>query len=175
MLRTGIVLASVMAVALAGCSAGSESKPDSPHWGAEGSASAAPTPLTSLVASEEFFGDAFALELGDCLAFRNGDVDTGEFNLIDCGEPHHGEVYFIWDVADAPEFDDVAVEGEVYDVCLREFETFVGADYSTSSLDISAFFPSEETWTEDGDREAICLVTPYLTDDLTGSMAGAGI
>ena len=56
--------------------------------------------------------------------------------------------------------------------CLERFETFVGKDYESSSLDIATLYPSQESWQRQNDREVICAVYDMEAEKLTGSVKG---
>jgi hypothetical protein len=53
----------------------------------------------------------------------------------------------------------------------------VGIDYDSSTLYLSFYYPTAETWAQINDREILCIVT--TTDDYTtkstGSVEGAAI
>ena len=55
--------------------------------------------------------------------------------------------------------------------CKAAFETYVGIDYDNSTLYLSYYYPTEETWTEINDREILCIVT--TTDDFTTKTTGS--
>ncbi len=67
---------------------------------------------------------------------------------------------------------DVAVGDTAGELCLAQFEPFVGAPYETSIYDISLILPSADTWA-DGDREALCLVETVDGSLVTGTVEGA--
>ena len=59
--------------------------------------------------------------------------------------------------------------------CKAAFADYVGIDYDSSTLYLSFYYPTEETWTQINDREILCIVT--TTDDFatktTGSVKGS--
>jgi hypothetical protein len=56
--------------------------------------------------------------------------------------------------------------------CLARFESFVGRDYDSSSLDIATLFPSYESWHQQSDREVVCAVYDIDGKKLAGSVQG---
>ncbi len=116
----------------------------------------------------------FSLEVGDCMK----DTSTGEVsavNTVDCTEPHMAEVYHSFDVS-LPAYDGDAIDSQSVDQCLGAFEGYVGIDYASSIYDITTLSPTLESWNEADDREVLCLLVPYQSDDpTTGSAKGTGL
>jgi hypothetical protein len=92
--------------------------------------------------------DAFTIQLGDCFDNTGSLVneETGEVSDlpgVPCSQPHDNEVFAIFDL-DQPTFPGSEAISEMsFDACLDRFESFVGLDYETSSLDIAAFEPGQ--------------------------------
>lgn len=61
-----------------------------------------------------------------------------------------------------------------YSSCYERFESFVGRDYETSTLDITMMYPSPESW-QANDREVICSVYDVEANKLIGSAKGRGL
>jgi hypothetical protein len=105
--------------------------------------------------------DAFTIQLGDCFDNTNSlaSEEIGEVsNLpgVPCSQPHDNEVFAIFDL-DQPTFPGGEEISELsFSACLDRFESFVGVDYESSSLDIAALYPSKESWSRQGDREVVC-------------------
>jgi hypothetical protein len=59
------------------------------------------------------------------------------------------------------------------DLCITQFEGYVGLDYQSSALAVFPIFPTEESWNDDEDREIICALYNSDLSKLTGSMEGA--
>ena len=124
--------------------------------------------------------DAFTIQLGDCFDNTSSlaSEETGEVsNLpgVPCSEPHDNEVFAIFDL-DQPTFPGGEEISELsFSACLDRFESFVGVDYESSSLDIAALYPSKESWSRQGDREVVCAVHDMNFGKLTGSTKNSGI
>lgn len=115
--------------------------------------------------------DVFNLRVGDCFDDESLDGGVSEVPAVPCAEPHDNEIYFIYDLPDGDFPGVTEVETLADEGCAAQFEAFVGAAYETSAIDYWALYPSEDTWTQIGDREVICSVwEPGVK--VTGTLAG---
>ncbi|MBD0293338.1 MAG: septum formation family protein, partial [Jiangellaceae bacterium] len=64
-----------------------------------------------------------------------------------------------------------AVDTAAQEICVAEFEDFVGIPYEDSVLDVGFLAPTEESWRE-GDREVLCTVFDPA-EEVSGSLRGA--
>ncbi|MEZ5410974.1 MAG: septum formation family protein [Acidimicrobiales bacterium] len=118
--------------------------------------------------------DALDIHLADC--FNNPGVESvEEVMVVPCAEPHDFEVFHSFQLADGPYPGDDKVQDEWFKGCLAEFEAFVGTKFDESALDVSAIYPTEQTWNELEDREVLCSVTAIDGTRRTGSARNAGI
>ena len=62
-----------------------------------------------------------------------------------------------------------------FDACRAKFSTFVGRDYDSSVLDITALYPSTDSWRLQEDREVVCAVYDMNGEKLTGSARGSSL
>ncbi len=124
--------------------------------------------------------DAFELRVGDCFdigtALASG--DGGEVDSlpgVPCADPHDNEVYATFEltVGELPE--EEALWLMSFEGCEARFESFVGTDYESSSLDIRTLYPTPESWSQRGDREVICALFDMNDQKLVGSARGRGI
>lgn len=119
--------------------------------------------------------DAFHVRIGDCFDDTNED-DDGINSLpgVPCDKPHDNETYAVFDlsVATYPQGDGMSELAHAS--CLEHFESFVGRDYDSSSLDITTLYPSADSWNED-DREVVCAVYDMELSKLEGSVKNSGI
>lgn len=117
--------------------------------------------------------DVFQIAVGDC--FDN--VTTEEISSlpgVPCSEPHDNEAYASFDVS-LPGYPEGEGMYEVaFESCLDRFESFVGRDYESSSLDIFALYPTREGWAQN-DREVVCAVFDMEETKLVGSMQASGL
>ena len=119
--------------------------------------------------------DAFNVHVGDC--FNNvSTYDEGIASVpgVPCSDPHDNETFAVFDVS----FDTYPAGGNMddlaYEACMLRFESFVGRDYDSSSLEISTMYPSTQSWNEN-DREVVCAVFDVNANQLVGSAAGRGL
>lgn len=114
----------------------------------------------------------FELEVGDCISTPSGPTVTG----VPCDQPHDFEVYALFDVpggADAAYPGDSAISDTADTGCQGDrFTSYVGEPYATSEIYATSLSPSEATWTQQGDREVVCLARAQ-SGQLTGSVQGA--
>ncbi len=123
-------------------------------------------------------GAAPTAEVGECLDLNVDAAEVSELNGFDCATEHDVEVYYVGDSTLA-DFDLEAVITEAQEICIREFEPFVGIPLEESTLDVYYLYPQSEGWSA-GDREIICAVyTPnWDTGEVTrttGSLKGAEV
>jgi len=103
--------------------------------------------------------------VGDCLDVPAGSAPTetplGEFIVGSCDTTHAAEVFSISSIpggADEPYPGDDVIASFTEEVCLADFETYVGLAFETSVYDVGKFTPNEETW-DLGDCEVVCMLT----------------
>ncbi len=124
--------------------------------------------------------DAFSIRLGDC--FNNtstlGTDESGEVSSlpgVPCSDPHDYEVFAVFDV-DLESFPgDEAMSDTAFQGCLARFQGFVGREYEESTLDITAMYPSDQSWSIQDDREVVCAVYDMNAGKLTGSARDTAI
>ena len=140
--------------------------------------------VATTVAPEEIGVDD--MMVGDCLQWPEGDTFTAVLR-VDCAVPHDLEVHAVIDlreisyeyssVADFPGSEEIYDIG--FDVCVQEFESYVGVPYSESAIYLDVFTPTESGWIESGDRVVDCVIYSVDSDTeqvrTTGSLRGAGI
>lgn len=124
--------------------------------------------------------DAFAIKVGDCFddtssLFGGEDEQISQLPAKPCAEPHDNEVYAVFDV-DATTFPEGDAMSELaFESCRERFQSFVGLDYESSSLDIMTLYPSRESWAQQNDREVVCAVYDMEANKLTGSVKGLAL
>lgn len=125
--------------------------------------------------------DVFQLAVGDCwdlpesLQEGSAGEDVQEVNtvpVVPCTEEHDMEVYAVFDLDDGPWPGQDVVADEAQNGCLARWQSFVGLDYSESSLDVYKLFPILESWEDMGDREVTCSIYDPAART-SGSLEGA--
>ena len=115
------------------------------------------------------------LAVGECLneeeleRYLVGD----DFALAACDDPHDYEVYVVHGYPSGPYPGEEAVSDDLYDVCLGEFEGYVGRDFESSALDFYRLWPEQELW-ESGTRVGECLLFAFDGGQLMGSAYQSG-
>lgn len=124
--------------------------------------------------TEEKEIDIFALQVGDCLteaAFTGGETDVAP--VVPCEQPHPYEVYHEFELEDGEFPGTDAIEGPATEQCSAAFTEFVGLPFEESTLKITWFEPTQESWDSADDRLVQCIVTDPA-GDVEGSLEGAG-
>ena len=119
--------------------------------------------------------DASQIRVGDCFDDTSSiDDEISDLPGVPCSEPHDNEAFAVFDItlSTYPEGDAMGKLAHVS--CLEHFESFVGKDYDSSSLDIMTLFPTTESWKQD-DREVICAAYDMKANKLLGSVKGRAL
>lgn len=115
----------------------------------------------------------FDLQVGDCFNDdSDNDSEESEVEVIDCGEPHDNEVYFEYEIEDGdfPGENTIILDAE--ELCVDEFENFVGIPFVESELVYFPVYPTEASW-EAGDRIVYCVLYAADFSKLTGTAEGS--
>jgi hypothetical protein len=129
------------------------------------------TPTDASTDSSGDSADVFTIKVGDCLNDGAVEGEVSTVPIVDCSEPHDSEAFASIAMTDGEFPGDDAVKTQAESGCTAQFNTFVGADYSTSVLDYSYYYPTADSWAQ-GDREILCLVLDPA-GQTTGSLKGA--
>lgn len=112
------------------------------------------------------------LKVGDCVMLPEGD-EAVTMERLPCSDSHEAEVSALvpTDPAGAeaafPGAEALAAQAEA--ACVDSFESYAGAPYVTSSLDVTWLLPTEGSWGE-GDRQIVCLITAMDAQPLGSSV-----
>lgn len=112
------------------------------------------------------------LEVGQCISSTADGEQVSTLPVVECSEPHNGEIYALPQLPDG-EFPGVdAVTNSARTLCAGvEFQNYIGIDPAASTLGVGYLYPTADTWAE-GDREIVCIVRDGEADT-TGSLRGA--
>ena len=119
--------------------------------------------------------DAFQVRIGDC--FDDTDAYADEVSSlpgVPCTEPHDNEAFAVFDLAITDYPGEDAMVELANNSCVDRFESFVGRDYESSSLDVLTMFPTVESWRQN-DREIVCAVYDMEANKLVGSVKGQAL
>jgi hypothetical protein len=118
---------------------------------------------------------AFKLQVGDCFDDPNTLSDeVTNLKGMPCSMPHDNETFAVFDLTIESYPADDLIADIAHEACLERFESFVGRDYDSSSLDILSLFPSASGWLEN-DREIICAVYDVDANKLVGTAKGTAL
>jgi hypothetical protein len=112
-----------------------------------------------------------SLRPGDCIERLEEGPASTTVPAVPCAEPHEGEVYAIFDLADGDWPGDEAVWEEAESGCVDRLFDYSPTAYEDEQIDIFYVHPTSDTWGT-GDREVVC-VTYYLDGLRTGSIKGS--
>lgn len=127
---------------------------------------------TSAAAEDPEQVHSLDLNVGDCLTDETSEGSIEEVGVVDCAQPHTGEIYHGFDVAEGPDGQiPDTIDADAENGCVDAFAGFVGVPWEQSVLGISWMQPSPDTW-EAGDREVLCVVMEDGVDT-TGSLEGS--
>jgi len=118
--------------------------------------------------------DVFSIKVGECFNDDAAEGETvSEVAKVDCAEPHIWEAYesIIIEDGDGSYPGETVVTDKAQTDCKAAFAEYIGIDYDSSTLYLSYYYPTEQTWTEINDREILCIVT--TTEDFTTKTAGS--
>ena len=128
--------------------------------------------LTALLAAACGGGSVFTLQVGTCFD-HSDEAEVSSVPEVDCSEPHDNEVFAVFDYEASDTFPGSSAMNEAaQELCIAEFEAYVGLSYQESALEVFPITPTQRGW-ESGDREIICALYNIDLSKLTGSMEGA--
>jgi hypothetical protein len=113
---------------------------------------------------------------GTCLDVRDDlPAEVTKLPVIDCARPHTDEIYAVVDYDRGDVFPGLEELGTFAEqVCVREFEPYVGTSAFDSSLSFTYLTPTLGSWNDQDDRAVLCVLRDGQAASLTGSMKGSG-
>ena len=119
--------------------------------------------------------DAFKIRVGDCFDDSSSFADEiTSLPGVPCSEPHDNEAYAVVNLTIATYPKDEVMMELANKSCRDRFESFVGRDYESSSLEIFTIYPTVESWAQN-DREVVCAVYEMNANKLEGTVKGRGL
>ena len=113
----------------------------------------------------------FDLKVGNCLADFQDATELATVEASSCAEPHSDEIFASPSIPDGDFPGMEAVEATAQNLCIAEFDEFVGIPYEDSVLDVGFLTPTEQSW-NDGDRNVLCTIYDPA-EEISGSLRGA--
>jgi Septum formation len=118
------------------------------------------------------------VKVGDCVTNVTGALPTEKFNVVDCANPHVGEVIALGKIDEATTETSTGplVAGESFEAreqwvgtrCQAEFAAYVGGPIDATAYDVKYFFPADTSW-KSGYRDFLCLLTEQSDGTTSGS------
>jgi Septum formation len=117
-------------------------------------------------------GAGTCLEVPDALG-----EEVAKLPTIDCVKEHTHEIYSVvpWDKTKGDVFPGLdALDAYAEQVCVRDFEPYVGISTFDSTLTFTFLTPTLGSWnSSDKDRDILCVLQDSNATPLVGSMKGA--
>ena len=110
--------------------------------------------------------------VNDPILAEDGQVEVGDMPVVDCADPHTGEVFYVEELPDGDYPDDASTLGET--LCPENFDAYVGTPYLESVFFVTQLYPTSDTWAN-GDRQIVCLIVDENGEELTGSAKNSGL
>ena len=115
------------------------------------------------------------MQPGDC--FNMGDMHTTNNQyayVTDCSTPHDSEVYATGAVTSTSYPTDDGWAQLSSEVCDPAFLSYVGIEWTESTLKLYKLYPDEETWDNELDqRQMVCFAYDSSGIPLTASIKGS--
>ncbi len=120
--------------------------------------------------------NVLSLEVGQCISDAAQEGQVSSVPVVDCAEPHVGEIYALPQLPEGEFPGDQAVSDQGEQLCTGQpFQDYVGVPYLQSEIYYTTLLPSAETWNDDDDREIVCILANQDGSPLSpGSLRGAG-
>lgn len=115
----------------------------------------------------------FSIDVGTCFDDTEAE-QVSSVPEVDCSEPHDNEVFALINYTESESYpgeDTMNERGK--ELCIAQFDAYVGLSYPESDLEVYPITPSETSWNNQDDREIICALYALDLSKLTGSMRGA--
>jgi hypothetical protein len=117
--------------------------------------------------------DAFSIEVGDCID-DPGVQGVSDITVLPCHELHDFEAFASTRLPDGEYPGVTASDAAASDFCAKEFTAFVDFAYDDSALELLYFYPLEQSWDAEDDREILCFVSDADGTPVTGTLRDAG-
>lgn len=114
--------------------------------------------------------DALFPEVGECTGPQ--DVPVLEVAVLDCDNRHEYEVYADKEIKSKKAPSDTELQKLLKDVCIAEFEDFVGVPLAKSKYEYSYFIASADVWKKVADHRLVCSAG-NPKGGIEGSLKGA--
>ncbi len=114
--------------------------------------------------------DPYAVSVGDC----TGPLGTGtvsNLTLVPCDQAHYWEAYDQTTLTDQTYPGASAVTTKANSFCSDSFRSWAGISTERTKYAMTYFYPTQETWTQAGDRQVVCFAGSD-SGGITGTLKG---
>ena len=106
---------------------------------------------------------------------ENQQAEVEQLPIIDCADPHSHEIFATVESLEEVFPGKEALEDFAEAKCLTAFESFVGTSVFDSELSYTWLIPTLAGWTNEDDREVLCLLMNRDGSPLVGTMRDAQV
>ena len=114
----------------------------------------------------------FDLRVGDCISELKGGEEVATTTVVPCADPHDYELFANFDLEAVAYPGNEAVVELTMERCLERFAEYFQIAYEESALDVSAFYPTEDSWSGAADRGVSCLGYRVDGQPMVGKVRG---
>ena len=114
----------------------------------------------------------FDLRVGDCIKETNDGGEIGTTTVVPCADPHEYEVFANFDLEPVTYPGSDAVVELAGEGWRARFAGYFQTAYEESVLEVSAFFPTQDSWTRAADRGVSCLGYRMDGQPMVGKVRG---
>jgi hypothetical protein len=114
----------------------------------------------------------FDLRVGDCIKETIGGGEVGTTTVVPCADPHDYEVFANFDLEPVSYLGDDTVAELSGEGCRARFARYFQIAYEESVLEVSAFYPTQDSWTRAADRSVSCLGYRMDGQPMVGKIRG---
>jgi len=123
---------------------------------------------------------------GTCLQVPDDlPAEVAKLPVIECSVEHTHEIYAVVDYASTSRTSDTTANSDVFpgqealntyaeQVCVREFEPYVGVSAFDSTLAFTWLTPTLSSWNDHDDRAVLCVLNNIDRAPMVGSKKGSG-
>ncbi|MDD9888853.1 MAG: septum formation family protein [Gammaproteobacteria bacterium] len=120
---------------------------------------------------------ASSLNIGDCFNYNTmtnaeGVSAISGITAMACSAPHDNEIFSVSIVDEEVFPGSDTLERLARSYCVENFAAFIGVAYGDSIFGISYLYPSEQSWTDEGERALQCSVFDLSGNKMMGSVRG---
>ena len=114
----------------------------------------------------------FDLRVGDCISEMKDGEQVGTTTVVPCSAPHDYELFANFDLEAMAYPGEEAVVELTTQGCIARFAGYFQIAYEESALEVSAFYPTQDSWARAADRGVSCLGYRMDGQPMVGKVRG---